>query len=292
MFLSWFRFSAASVLASAVLLFGCGNSGGAEPAEPIGEALSVESGEVLSAESVVANSSSGSLDLGAATAVGASAEAENKSAKGEGDDRDPTKKPPSPDFEDKSGPKGVTPGSGPKKNDDRKWVSSGSVKLGRSLTVTGAIGKATCCSSKKVAHEGAPLRVYIAPLNDAALEGYVLFLGAEDRAVLMGQSKTPGVYDRAVYRSAGPMARSEDGGVTLSVPAAELPKGDLKAWAGVQAPVTIAGVLLGGKQAGSAEKKEDPDVPKPKKDVPVPTAVGKSGSGEQPSAIPFVTLTR
>jgi len=273
---------------SAALLFGCGNSGEANSLpDPVGEAPVADSAALVS--------SSGAVAPGAAktpAAAGASAEASEKSTKGEGDDRDPNKKPPSPEFEDKSGPKGAAPGSGPKKNDARKWVSSGSVKLGKSLTAAGTVGELTCCGAKKAAHEGSPLRVYIAPLNDAALEGYVLFLGAGDRSVLMGQSKTPGVYDRAVYRSASPVARGEDGGVTLSVPVAKLPKGELKAWAGVQAPVTIAGVLLGGKQARPVAKKEDPDVPKPKEDVPVPTAVGKPGSGAQPSAIPFVTLTR
>jgi hypothetical protein len=209
-----------------------------------------------------------------------------------GDDRDPDKKPPSLEFEDKSGPKGKKPGAGPGREDERKWVSKGSVKLRRDLEVAAKIGEAACCGDSKVPHAGSPVRVYIAPLKDAPLEGYVLFLGAKDHVVLMGQTKAPGVYDRAVYRSATPAVRGKDGGVTLSVPSAKLPSGDLKAWAGVQAPVTIAGVLLGGQENRPSAKKEDPDTPKPKEDVPVPAEARKGGSAGQPVAIPFVTLKR
>lgn len=273
MFVSSFRFAAWLLLTLGLLLVGCGEGGDIE----------------VAGSAALAADESPSLDLGVDATPDGAAAADTKQT---GDDRDPNKKPPSPEFEDKSGPKGKKPGAGPNREGERKWVSKASVKLRRNLEVAATIGEEVCCGDGKVSHDGSPLRIYLAPVKDAPLEGYVLFLGASDHVVLKGQTKTPGVYDRAVYRSESPVVRGKAGAVTLSVPSAKLPSGDLKAWAGVQAPVTIAGVLLGGQEDRPSAKKEDPDTPKPKKDVPVPASAGKSGSGSQPSAIPFVTLTR
>jgi hypothetical protein len=273
MFFSSFRFAFCFLLTLGLLLVGCSEGGEIEAVG--GAALAADESPVPDL----------AVDQGSDGAAAAE-------AKKTGDDRDPNKKPPKPEFEDKSGPKDKEPGAGPNREDERKWVSKASVKLRRNLDVAATIGDAVCCGDSKAPHDGSPVRIYLAPLKDAPLEGYVLFLGASDHVVLMGQKKNPGVYDRAVYRSTTPALRDKDGGVTLSVPSSNLPSGDLKAWAGVQAPVTIAGVLLGGQEDRPSAKKEDPDTPKPKKDVPVPTKAGKGGSGGQPEAIPFVTLKR
>jgi hypothetical protein len=129
----------------------------------------------------------------------------------------------------------------------------GEAKLGSALVVQGAAESGS--GSDDI--EKSSLRVYFGPLQDAPLEGYVLYLGKGDLVVVKGQTAKQGVYDKELYRSSKAAQRGTGGAVTLRVPAASLPKKDLKVWGGTGGDVTVAGVVLaapgGGAYADTAD---------------------------------------
>ncbi|MEE2830645.1 MAG: hypothetical protein VX498_15765 [Myxococcota bacterium] len=182
------------------------------------------------------------------------------------------------------------------------WEPEGSVVLDQDrLAVSSTVGAARCCAEAEVEHEGSPLRVYIAPLDEAALEGYVLFLGGEDRVVLMAQGEKQGVYDKLIYRSVEPAPRAE-GRVTLSIDQGLLPDRDLKLWSGIDGSVSVGDVVLPGRTPPPPKGDGDPNRPMPDGEIgqrdknPIPLgAPGKRkvGWGETvPSGIAYILIKR
>lgn len=192
---------------------------------------------------------------------------------------DPNKAPPSDEFKDMRKAGGDAPGAGPGKDDGREWVSVGVAKLGAALKVSADVagGKGTALA------DDSPLRVFLGPLVDSPLEGYVLFLGADDKTVLMGQSSKPGIYDKELYRSKSASPRTKAGVVTLEVPSSALPKKDLKAWAGGGGGMSIGGVELPAASDTTIEQPNDPEAKEPDTYQPPPTPV-------EPKKIKFVTI--
>jgi hypothetical protein len=189
---------------------------------------------------------------------------------------DPNKAPPSGDFKDMR----VSGGKGPKAPDGRQWKSVGEAKLGSALVVQGTAESGA--GSEDLEKSG--LRVYFGPLEDAPLEGYVLYLGKGDTVVVKGQTAKQGVYDKELYRSSTAAKRGTGGAVTLRVPASALPKKDLKVWGGTGGELNVAGVVLPAPGGGASADAADANVEKPE--------YGKASesSAATPAEILFVTV--
>lgn len=183
------------------------------------------------------------------------------------------------------------------------WDPEGSFLLeDGDLEISAVIGGADCCAGATVEYEGSPLRVFIAPVDEAALEGYVFFLGKGNVPVLMAQLETQGIYDKLVYRAQLPVTRGEDGRVSMSLSSELLPNRDLKVWSGIDGMVRIGGLELPSKRAVPAPPEGDPDRPMPegenverdKQSIPVGVPGTKSVKwGETvPAGIPYVLVKR
>ena len=182
------------------------------------------------------------------------------------------------------------------------WKPEGSMSLDKGLlTVSAMIGAARCCAEARIEHEGSPLRVYVAPHDEASLEGYVLFLGESDRVVLMAQGEKQGVYDKLVYRSKKRAPRTS-GRVSLAIDQGLLPDRDLKLWSGIDGSVTVGDVVLPGRKPPPPKGEGDPSRPMPadgsgeRDKNPIPLgAEGKRrvGWGETvPSGIAYILIKR
>lgn len=216
-----------------------------------------------------------------AVAAGEQGEGDETIPEGQRDDgsdeaADPNKAPPSGDFKDMR----VSGGQGPKAADGRKWKSVGEAKLGSALVVQGAAESGS--GSDDI--EKSSLRVYFGPLQDAPLEGYVLYLGKGDLVVVKGQTAKQGVYDKELYRSSKAAERGTGGAVTLRVPATSLPKKDLKVWGGTGGDITVAGVVLPAPGGGASADTADAEKPE--------YGQASESSAALPAEILFVTVKR
>ena len=255
--------------------------------EPEAAGVPAEVGESLPTEEKAQGAETPSAPLAdpEAVAEGEKGEGDETIPEGQRDDgsdkaADPNKAPPSGDFKDMR----VSGGQGPKAEDGRKWKSVGEAKLGSALVVQGAAESGS--GSDDI--QKSSLRVYFGPLQDAPLEGYVLYLGKGDIVIVKGQTAKQGVYDKELYRSAKAAKRGTGGAVTLRVPAASLPKKDLKVWGGTGGEITVAGVVLPapGAGAGASADAAAADVEKPE------YGQASESSDALPAEILFVTVKR
>ena len=74
----------------------------------------------------------------------------------------------------------------------------------------------------------------------------LIYLGRDDRTILMESSGDDGHYDRELFRSE-PGLRTPEGELTMRIPPGVLPAGTLRLWSGgLPARTVVTGLLLKG----------------------------------------------
>jgi hypothetical protein len=88
----------------------------------------------------------------------------------------------------------------------------------------------SCCGEAMSEVGGSPVKIYLAsePTGGASM---LVYLGRDDRTILMEASGANGHYDRELFRSA-PGLRTPEGELTMRVPPGVLPAGTLRLWSG------------------------------------------------------------
>jgi|GEM_PF-5473766 len=119
------------------------------------------------------------------------------------------------------------------------WKEVAAVKLAGPLVLV-AETEDRCCGDLP-ADQGSPVRIYLTSTDEAARDGFLLYLDAQDKPVLAGQSG-PEQYGRVLWT--GEAAIREATTVTVSVPVEGLPGGVLRVWAGGTVPLTLGGQEL------------------------------------------------
>ena len=101
----------------------------------------------------------------------------------------------------------------------------------------------SCCGEAMTELGGSPAKIYLAsePTGGANM---LVYLGRDDRTILMESSGGDGHYDRELFRSE-PGLRTPDGELTMRIPPGVLPAGTLRLWSGgLPARTAVTGILL------------------------------------------------
>lgn len=99
-----------------------------------------------------------------------------------------------------------------------------------------------CCGEAMTEVGGSPVKIYLA--SEPGGTSMLVYLGRDDRAVVMASSGADGHYDRELFRSP-PGLRTPEGELTMHIPPGVLSAGTLRLWSGGTPPRTaVTGLVL------------------------------------------------